>query len=82
MTIEFRSLLTCPHCGHSEAHVMPDHACLFFHECATCHAVLRPHAGHCCVFCSYGTIPCPPMQQNATSCCPAPETFISRLSRS
>jgi hypothetical protein len=24
---------------------------------------LRPKAGDCCVFCSYGTVPCPPVQE-------------------
>jgi hypothetical protein len=41
---------------------MPTDACLFFHECAGCHALLRPKAGDCCVFCSYGSVPCPPRQ--------------------
>ena len=41
---------------------MPTDACLFFHECAGCGALLRPKAGDCCVFCSYGSVPCPPRQ--------------------
>lgn len=41
---------------------MPTDACLFFHECAGCHTLLRPKAGDCCVFCSYGSVPCPPIQ--------------------
>jgi hypothetical protein len=45
---------------------MPTDACLFFHECAGCHALLRPEAGDCCVFCSYGSVPCPPVQAGAT----------------
>jgi len=24
--------------------------------------VLKPLTGDCCVFCSYGTVPCPPIQ--------------------
>jgi hypothetical protein len=28
-----------------------------------CGQLLRPKPGHCCVFCSFGSIPCPPMQE-------------------
>ena len=48
---------------------MPIHACLFFHVCAGCHAVLRPTHGDCCVFCSYGSVPCPPRQDGESACC-------------
>ena len=44
---------------------MPMDSCQFFHECAGCQALLRPMAGDCCVFCSYGSVPCPPIQQGA-----------------
>ena len=46
---------------------MPTDACLFFHECAGCRALLRPKAGDCCVFCSYGSVPCPPIQAGSGS---------------
>ena len=36
--------------------------------CAGCGALLTPKAGHCCVFCSYGSVPCPPVQ-DARACC-------------
>jgi hypothetical protein len=41
---------------------MPTDACRFFHACKGCGATLRPRRGDCCVFCSYGTVPCPPVQ--------------------
>ena len=56
------SVLTCPACGRAEALEMPTNACLFFHECPGCRVVLRPRAGDCCVFCSYGSVRCPPVQ--------------------
>jgi hypothetical protein len=62
------SVLRCPTCGHEAELAMPTDACLFFHECAACHALLRPRPGDCCVFCSYGSVPCPPMQEGS-SCC-------------
>lgn len=56
------SILTCPHCGHACRERMPSDACLFFYSCPQCHAIVRPKAGECCVFCSYGSVRCPPMQ--------------------
>jgi len=50
---------------------MPTNACAFFHECAECRTLLRPKAGDCCVFCSYGSIPCPPIQNGSSDCCSA-----------
>lgn len=56
------SVLTCPDCQHRQREVMPTDACQFFYECKGCGALLRPKAGDCCVFCSYGSVKCPPMQ--------------------
>ncbi|MDN5873085.1 MAG: hypothetical protein L0H70_07875 [Xanthomonadales bacterium] len=61
-TIIHESILTCPQCGHAQRHTMPDNACIFFHECPGCGTLLRPKPGDCCVFCSYGTVVCPPCQ--------------------
>jgi len=47
---------------------MPTDTCLYFYECPGCHALVRPKAGDCCVFCSYGSVTCPPIQQ-AHDCC-------------
>lgn len=60
-----QSALTCPLCGHSKLETMPTGACQFFHECEHCHAVLRPKPGDCCVYCSYGSVPCPSRQKQA-----------------
>lgn len=56
------SVVTCPECGHREKEAMPAEACLFFYECKACRKLLRPMPGDCCVFCSYGSVRCPPMQ--------------------
>ncbi|WP_345331514.1 GDCCVxC domain-containing (seleno)protein [Mucilaginibacter defluvii] len=66
--IQLQSVLTCPQCGHKKEETMPTDACQYFYECENCHAYLKPVAGDCCVFCSYGTVKCPPMQQGS-SCC-------------
>ncbi|MDZ7630079.1 MAG: GDCCVxC domain-containing (seleno)protein [Gemmatimonadaceae bacterium] len=76
--MELLSTLSCPLCGVAEELTMPVDACQFFHECVGCHTLLRPLAGHCCVFCSFGTVPCPPMQGDddasapASCCTPSP----------
>jgi hypothetical protein len=49
---------------------MPTDACQYFYDCRHCGAVLKPLPGDCCVFCSYGDTPCPPVQQDGKgSCC-------------
>ena len=62
--IILQSTITCPHCGHQREETMPTDACQYFYECENCKASLKPQKGHCCVFCSYGTVPCPPIQRN------------------
>ena len=51
--------ITCPNCQHESAETLPGNACVFFFECPSCKTVLRPKAGDCCVFCSYGDQKCP-----------------------
>lgn len=63
-----QSVLTCPACGAKSDEVMPVDACIFFHECRSCRALLRPLPGQCCVFCSFGSVPCPPVQYGSTCC--------------
>ena len=62
------SVLTCPHCGFAKQETMPTDACLFFYECIHCKVLLRPQSGDCCVFCSYGSVKCPPIQQQPGCC--------------
>lgn len=56
------SELTCPECGYKKILKMPTDACQWFYECSNCHVLLKPKQGDCCVFCSYGSVPCPPIQ--------------------
>lgn len=65
--IELRSTLTCPNCGQQATEIMPMDACQFFYDCKGCGAVMRPKDGDCCVFCSYGSVPCPPIQEKLAS---------------
>jgi hypothetical protein len=66
--VVLQSTITCPECGHSAEETMPTDACQWFYECTSCGAVLKPNPGDCCVFCSYGTVACPPIQEG-NSCC-------------
>ncbi|HEX7455133.1 MAG TPA: GDCCVxC domain-containing (seleno)protein [Gallionella sp.] len=63
-----QSVITCPHCGAVKEETMPLDACQFFYECTVCHTVLRPKHGDCCVFCSFATVPCPPVQLQQRCC--------------
>jgi hypothetical protein len=56
------STITCPNCGHQATERMPQDACQIVYDCKGCGARLRPKPGDCCVFCSYGSVPCPPIQ--------------------
>lgn len=62
------SILTCPKCGHQKEERMPTDACQYFYECEKCKEVIKPKEDDCCVFCSYGTNPCPPIQDNKNCC--------------
>jgi hypothetical protein len=73
-TMILQSVITCPSCGTAKTETMPTDACQFFYECNSCGVRLKPKAGDCCVFCSFGDVPCPPIQAarsngDGTSCC-------------
>ncbi|WP_233471343.1 GDCCVxC domain-containing (seleno)protein [Zooshikella ganghwensis] len=57
------SIITCPQCGYKQAGFMPTNACQWFLPCESCKFMMRPKPGDCCVFCSYGTVPCPSKQR-------------------
>lgn len=59
-----KSEITCPVCGQNKVEDMPTDVCQFFYECESCKTVLKPLKGDCCVYCSYGTVACPSIQQD------------------
>jgi len=70
------STLRCPECGGVSVETMTTNACQYFYDCRHCAAVLKPNRGDCCVYCSYGDVPCPPLQEarergTVSSCCDA-----------
>jgi len=66
-TIQKFSTITCPQCGAQTEEEMPDNACVYFWQCPQCKALLKPNEGDCCVYCSYGSVPCPPVQRASLS---------------
>nr|WP_152206283.1 GDCCVxC domain-containing (seleno)protein [Marinobacter changyiensis] len=68
--IVLESTIKCPNCGHQKTETMPTDSCQYFYECESCRSLLKPKQRDCCVFCSYGTVPCPPIQQGSGCCAP------------
>ncbi|TBR19094.1 MAG: MerC domain-containing protein [Chitinophagaceae bacterium] len=66
--VELNSTITCPHCGFKKIETMPTNACQFFYTCEQCKTRLKPKEGDCCVYCSYGSVKCPPIQMNKNCC--------------
>lgn len=69
MTPVLESVLTCPQCGTQSRERMPTDRCVWYFECPGCGALLRPKPGDCCVFCSYGSVACPPVQAGRGAGC-------------
>jgi len=67
-SIELESEIICPNCGHRKKEIMPADACVYFYECENCRKQLIPLQGDCCVYCSYGTVKCPPVQAGKNCC--------------
>lgn len=67
-SVELISVITCPECSHVESETMPTNACQWFYDCKGCGVLLKPKTGDCCVYCSYGTVACPPIQEGDTCC--------------
>lgn len=66
--LKLKSIIKCPICGHSKEENMPTDACQFFYKCENCKNILQPKQGDCCVFCSYGSEKCPPIQEKDNCC--------------
>ena len=67
--VDLQSTITCPECGHAAEETMPTDACQWFYDCKGCAAVLKPLPGDCCVYCSFGYVAFPPVQESGKSCC-------------
>lgn len=68
--MKLESTITCPSCGYSKTETMPTDACQYFYVCTNCNETIKPKEGDCCVYCSYGSVACPPIQESGKgSCC-------------
>ena len=68
--IESESTISCPECGFNKVETMPTDACQYYYECTNCGQILKPLKGDCCVYCSYGSVKCPPIQESRNcNCC-------------
>lgn len=66
--MQLKSVITCPDCGFGKEEEMPTDSCVFFYKCENCQAFLKPKQGDCCVYCSYGSVKCPP-KTSEQGCC-------------
>ena len=62
----YESVITCPHCQCARAESMSPDRTVFSYRCSGCGTTLVAQGDDCCVFCSYGSVPCPPVQQLET----------------
>ncbi|HAP34845.1 MAG TPA: hypothetical protein DCQ28_02470 [Bacteroidetes bacterium] len=67
-TLILRSIICCPECGFQKEETMSTDSCQYFYECTNCKMLLKPRNGDCCVFCSYGSVICPPKQESKECC--------------
>ncbi|MFM2373594.1 MAG: hypothetical protein RJA75_490 [Actinomycetota bacterium] len=70
-SIVLSSDLTCQACGLVAEQIMPTDFCVWSWDCPGCGHSHKPLPGDCCVFCSFGNVPCPPKQveDGSDSCC-------------
>lgn len=60
--MKLKSTITCPVYGYKKEEEMPTDACQYFYECENCKTIIKPKKDNCCVYCSYGSEKCHPMQ--------------------
>ena len=58
-----KSTIVCPYCGFQKEETLPITYCLLIWKCPSCNKVVQPKKNDCCVFCSYGSIPCTSKQE-------------------
>lgn len=60
--LKSESTITCPACGSAKQEVMPERSCAITYRCPKCGTDLWPAEGDCCVYCTYGSVPCQAIQ--------------------
>jgi len=65
----FKSELKCPECSFLYEEVMLENTCQTYYRCPDCQQQIKAKSDECCVFCSYGDVPCPQAQLVGSACC-------------
>jgi len=53
--MSFKTIITCPECGHKSEHIAHTDRCEIIYECPKCKAKLKPNKEDCCISCSHGS---------------------------
>ena len=61
--IVFETIIICPFCNYEKEEYMSENSYQHFYVCENCEKLLRPKNDECCVFCSFGSVKCPPQQK-------------------
>jgi len=64
LTSEIKS----PYCAFTKVEQMPIDSCQILYNCTGYNQEITPKNEDCCVYCTYGTVPCPPIQENKNCC--------------
>ena len=64
VAVILQSEITCPYCDHKKMETMAVDSCECYYDCESCSELMEPRDGECCVYCSYGSTPCPSTQEN------------------
>lgn len=56
------SNITCPYCDFTVREELPTEYCVISYECKNCSEIIHPKVGDCCVFCTWGDVKCPSIQ--------------------
>lgn len=51
--------LKCPYCESIQEVIIPQNSCLHLYKCKSCHKIINPTPGSCCVICAYSNKTCP-----------------------
>ena len=73
--IQLETTLKCPHCGVEQRATMPMSGKKMAQDCRYCYKPMAAKEGSHCVFCSYGSVKCPEVQQ-IKQAISYPETFL------
>ncbi len=57
------AIMTCPACGYQQMVTMEAFGQRMLWPCPACGSVLRPRPGEHCIYCSFASVPCPPVQR-------------------